>query len=75
VSSLNDILKRIIAAPVYDVAVKTPLQHMDALSERLSTEQLCDVFIKREDMQPVYSFKLRGAYKKLRGLCDEQKQS
>jgi len=73
--SLNDILKRIVAAPVYDVAIKTPLQHMDALSERLSTKQPCDVVIKREDMQPVYSFKLRGAYNKLNGLNDDQKQS
>ncbi len=73
-ASLNDILKRIIAAPVYDVAIKTPLQTMKSLSERLSDKQPCEVVIKREDMQPVYSFKLRGAYNKLRQLTDEQKQ-
>jgi len=73
-SSLNDILKRIIAAPVYDVAIKTPLQTMKNLSERLSDKEPCEVVIKREDMQPVYSFKLRGAYNKLNQLTDEQKQ-
>jgi len=73
-SSLNNILKRIIAAPVYDVALKTPLQYMDSLSERLSTTAPCEIYIKREDMQPVYSFKLRGAYNKLCHLSDEQKQ-
>ncbi len=73
-SSLNDILKRIIAAPVYDVAIKTPLQTMKSLSERLSDKEPCEVVIKREDMQPVYSFKLRGAYNKLSQLTDEQKQ-
>ena len=72
--SLQEILKRIIAAPVYDVAIKTPLQTMKALSERLSDKEPCEVVIKREDMQPVYSFKLRGAYNKLIQLTDEQKQ-
>ncbi|MCP3673885.1 MAG: threonine ammonia-lyase, biosynthetic [Gammaproteobacteria bacterium] len=73
-ASLNDILKRIIAAPVYDVAIKTPLQTMKSLSERLSDKEPCEIVIKREDMQPVYSFKLRGAYNKLSQLTDEQKQ-
>jgi len=71
---LDDILKRVIAAPVYDVAVKTPMQRMDALSDRISVDTECDIFIKREDMQPVYSFKLRGAYNKLSHLSEEQKQ-
>jgi len=75
-SSVNDILKKIIAAPVYDVAIKTPLQFMESLSERLSSNnKSCEILIKREDMQPVYSFKLRGAYNKLCHLTDEQKQS
>ena len=72
--NLNDILKRIIAAPVYDVAIKTPLQYMERLSERLSDDKPCEIYIKREDMQPVYSFKLRGAYNKLSHLTDAQKK-
>ena len=66
---LNQLLKLIIAAPVYDVAIKTPLQFMENLSERLG----CEIYIKREDMQPVYSFKLRGAYNKLSRLSDAEK--
>lgn len=57
------------AARVYDVAVETPLQRAPALSQRLQN----DVFIKREDMQPVNSFKLRGAYNKMAQLSAEQR--
>mgnify|MGYP002742572449 CR=1 FL=1 len=54
-------LKNIITAPVYDVAIKTPLQAMAKLSDRLSQQ----ILAKREDLQPVFSFKLRGAYNKM----------
>ncbi|MEY8204160.1 MAG: threonine ammonia-lyase, biosynthetic [Bermanella sp.] len=51
-------IKRILEANVYDVAVQTPLSAAQFLSQRLGN----NVLIKREDMQPVYSFKCRGAY-------------
>ena len=62
-------LRKILLAPIYDLAKVTPLQNMKKLSERLG----CEVLLKREDMQPVHSFKLRGAYNKLLGLNEEQK--
>ena len=54
-------IERILRARVYDVAVESPLTRANNLSQRLSNE----VFLKREDLQPVFSFKLRGAYNKL----------
>jgi threonine dehydratase len=51
-------LKKILTARVYDVAVRTPLQPAEKLSRRLANR----VLLKREDLQPVFSFKLRGAY-------------
>jgi threonine dehydratase len=60
----NDYLERILKARVYDVAVQTPLELAPALSKRLKNRLL----IKREDLQAVFSFKLRGAYNKMAGL-------
>jgi len=57
-------IKRILAAKVYDVAVETPLDHARQLSKRLGNH----VLLKREDLQPVFSFKLRGAYNKMANL-------
>ena len=57
-------IKRILDARIYDVAVETPLSHAPALSGRLNNH----VLLKREDLQPVFSFKIRGAYNKLRQL-------
>ncbi len=57
-------LKMILNARVYDVARETPLEPASLLSERLGNH----VWLKREDMQPVFSFKLRGAYNKISGL-------
>ena len=68
----DKLLKSIKDAAVYDVAIKTPLQFMENLSSRLSTQSPCEIYIKREDMQPVYSFKLRGAYNKLSLLSGAQ---
>jgi threonine dehydratase len=62
--SRSDYLERILKARVYDVAVETPLEPARALSERLQNH----VLIKREDLQPVFSFKLRGAYNKMAAL-------
>lgn len=60
----NDYLKRILTARVYDVAVETPLEQAVNLSARIHNR----VFLKREDMQRVFSFKLRGAYNKMANL-------
>src|SRR5690606_41234413 len=63
-----DYLKRILTAKVYDVADETPLEPADTLSGRISNR----VLLKREDMQPVFSFKLRGAYNRMARLSPEQ---
>jgi threonine dehydratase len=62
----NDYLEKILTARVYDVAVETPLELLPILSQRLGNRLL----LKREDMQPVFSFKLRGAYNKMVQLDD-----
>ena len=66
---LADYRARIEAARVYDVAKVTPLEEARKLSARLGNR----VLLKREDLQPVYSFKLRGAYNKIVRLTDEQR--
>jgi threonine dehydratase len=65
-----DYLKRILTARVYDVAKETPLTLAPLLSERLGNS----VYLKREDEQSVFSFKLRGAYNKMVRLTDAQKK-
>ncbi|MEB3322900.1 MAG: threonine ammonia-lyase, biosynthetic [Synechococcaceae cyanobacterium] len=60
-------LQRILRARVYDVAVESPLDPAPNLSRRLGNQ----VLLKREDLQPVFSFKLRGAYNKMAGLPRE----
>ena len=59
-----DYLRLILAARVYDVAIESPLEPAAALSRRLGSQ----VLLKREDKQPVFSFKLRGAYNKMAHL-------
>jgi len=66
--SAADYLKKILTARVYDVAVETPLEAARTLSRRLGNH----VLLKREDQQPVFSFKLRGAYNKMAQLPAEQ---
>lgn len=63
-------IERILRARVYDVARESPLEPAPRLSARLG----CDVLFKREDLQPVFSFKLRGAYAKIAGLPDDVAQ-
>jgi len=63
----NDYLERILTAQVYDVAVESPLEFAPSLSERMNNRLL----LKREDMQQVFSFKLRGAYNKMIKLSPE----
>lgn len=57
----NDYLERVLTAQVYDVAAETPLELVSNLSARIHNH----LFLKREDMQQVFSFKLRGAYNKM----------
>ncbi|WP_083236490.1 threonine ammonia-lyase, biosynthetic [Pseudomonas sp. S3E12] len=66
---LEHYVKKILAAPVYDLAVRTPLQAAPALSAMLGNQ----VLLKREDLQPTFSFKIRGAYNKLVQLTGAQK--
>ena len=61
-------VKKILTARVYDVAHETPLDPAPILSERIGNT----VLLKREDLQPVFSFKLRGAYNKLAQLTEAQ---
>lgn len=63
----GDYLERILNARVYDVAQETPLEFAPNLSARLNNR----VLLKREDMQSVFSFKLRGAYNKMAQLSPE----
>jgi len=65
---MQSYLKRILTARVYDVAIESPLEHATCLSARIGN----NVLFKREDMQPVFSFKLRGAYNKMAQLTPEQ---
>jgi threonine dehydratase len=62
-------LQRILRARVYDVAIESPLDPAPNLSRRLDNQ----VLLKREDLQPVFSFKLRGAYNKMVGLAAEER--
>ena len=65
---LEPYMKNILTSRVYDVAVETPLQPARQLTERLGNQ----ILLKREDLQPVYSFKIRGAYNKLAQLTREE---
>ncbi|WP_175165534.1 pyridoxal-phosphate dependent enzyme, partial [Paraburkholderia fynbosensis] len=63
----HDYLKKTLTARVYDVARETELERAPNLSARLRNP----VYLKREDNQPVFSFKLRGAYNKMAHLPAE----
>jgi threonine dehydratase len=65
---LEQYVKKILTSRVYDVAVETPLQSAGQLSKRLGNQ----ILLKREDLQPVFSFKIRGAYNKLAQLSPEE---
>jgi threonine dehydratase len=66
---LQRYLKKILASRVYDVAVETPLQAAPNLARRAG----CHVMLKREDLQPVFSFKIRGAYNKIAQLPEAER--
>lgn len=65
---MQDTVRRILTARVYDVAIESPLDPMPRLSGRLGAA----VLLKREDLQPVFSFKIRGAYNKIAGLSPDE---
>ncbi len=67
---LQSYVKKILRSRVYDVAIESPLDEARSLSRRLKNK----VLLKREDLQPVFSFKLRGAYNKIAHLSHEQQQ-
>lgn len=67
---IEKLIESIDQASVYDVAVKSPLEQALKLSRRLEN----NVFLKREDTQQVFSFKLRGAYNKIRKLSDAERK-
>jgi len=62
-------VKRILNANIYDLVQETPVDEAPQLSQRLGNR----ILLKREDLQPVFSFKLRGAYNKLRLLSEEER--
>ena len=66
---VQDYLRRALTAPVYDLARRTPLDHAPTLSARIGRK----LWLKREDMQPTYSFKLRGAYNCIRQLSEKDR--
>ena len=65
----NKLIEKILTARVYDVANETPLDLAVSLSKRCENQ----VYLKREDLQPVFSFKLRGAFNRMFHLSDEEK--
>jgi threonine dehydratase len=66
-----DYIRQILDAKVYDLAVQTPLDALPRLGRRLNAA----VFAKREDLQPVFSFKIRGAYNKIAQLTESQRKA
>ncbi len=68
VRELSPYIERILRARVYDVAIESPLE----LAPRLSSRVNNSIWLKREDMQSVFSFKLRGAYNKISQLSEQE---
>ena len=71
IQSNTDYLRRILSSNIYDLAQVTPLQKMEKLSARLKN----NIFIKREERQPVHSVKLRGAFAMISNLSKAQKEA
>lgn len=68
---MHELVRKILTARVYDTAIETPLDPLPRLSERLGRP----VTLKREDLQPVFSFKLRGAYNRIVNLSDDARKA
>ena len=66
---MQKMLKLILTSRVYEAAVETPLDHAPGLSAQLNNR----ILLKREDLQPVFSFKLRGAYNKIAHLSESER--
>lgn len=66
---MQEYVRRILTSAVYEAAVETPLERMNAFSEKIGR----NAWLKREDLQPVFSFKLRGAYNKIAKLSAEER--
>src|SRR6476660_5764341 len=68
-TDLNALVRDILTSRVYEVARETPLDHAPRLSARLGN----DVLLKREDLQPTFSFKIRGAYNRIARLSEAER--
>ncbi|MDN5274408.1 MAG: threonine dehydratase, biosynthetic [Candidatus Saccharibacteria bacterium] len=68
---IDDIVRAILTSRVYDVAIESPLER----AQKISFQTGRDVYLKREDLQPVHSFKLRGAYNKIAQLTASERAS
>ncbi len=66
---MQKLLKQILTSKVYEAAIETPLEESAFLSKLLNNR----VLLKREDLQPVFSFKIRGAYNRIANLTEEQR--
>lgn len=66
---MQRLIRQILTSKVYEAAIETPLEEASNLSSELNNR----ILLKREDLQPVFSFKLRGAYNKIAQLSDEEK--
>ena len=67
---LEAYVKKILSSDVYDVAIETPLETASFLSARLDT----NILFKREDLQPIHSFKIRGAYNRIVKLSLQERE-
>ena len=68
---MHDMIRKILTSRVYEAAIETPLEEAVNLSVDLNNR----IFLKREDLQPVFSFKLRGAYNKIANLSAAEKEN
>ena len=66
---MQKLIRQILTSKVYEAAVETPLEEAPGLSRELNNR----ILLKREDLQPVFSFKLRGAYNKIAHLSEQEK--
>ena len=71
IMKLSQVYEHVTSADVSGIAINTPLYHANILSKRYKNH----VYIKREDMQPVFSFKCRGAYNKIRQLSNHERSN
>jgi len=68
---MQALVRQILTSRVYEAAVETPLEEAGGLSRQLNNR----ILLKREDLQPIFSFKLRGAYNKIAHLSEVRKKT